>query len=70
MAHVVTRAWQHGKVVHNGEAQGEVGTCQHYYVLSLPHITAVVASSLLVVGPWWALKGEGVSIGKDADKMW
>jgi hypothetical protein len=40
-------------------------------VTSCPcHTSAVVASSLSVVGPWWALKGEGVSIGKDGNRMW
>jgi len=69
VARAVTRAWRHGKVARNGEAQGDVGTCQRRHVLSSPRITAVVALSLLVVGPWWALEGEGVSIGKDADRM-
>jgi hypothetical protein len=58
VAYAVMRAQQHGKVVCNGEAQG---------VLSLPYITVVVVLLLSVVGPWWALEGEGVSIGKDAD---
>ena len=69
VAHAVTRAWRHGKVARNGEAQGDMGTRQHRHVLSSPRVTAVVASSLSVVGTWWALEGEGVSIGKDADRM-
>ena len=69
MACAVTRAWQHGKVVCNGEAQGEVGMCERHHVLSSPRVTAVIALSLSVVGAWWALEGEGVSIGKDADRM-
>jgi hypothetical protein len=34
VARAVTRAWRHGKVVCNGEAQGEVGTRQRCHVLS------------------------------------
>jgi hypothetical protein len=69
VARAVTRAQRHGEVACNGEAQGDVGTCQRCHVLSSPRITAVITSSLSVVGPWWALEGEGVSIGKDADRM-
>jgi hypothetical protein len=69
MAHAVMRARRHGEVARNGEAQGNVGTCQHRHILSSPRVTVVVASLLSVVGPWWALEGEGVSIGKDADRM-
>jgi len=69
MARAVTRARRHGEVARNGEAQGNVGTCQRCHILSLPCVTAVIALSLLVVGPWWALEGEGVSISKDADRM-
>ena len=54
----------------NGEAQGDMGTHQCRHVLSSPRVTAVVASLLLVVGPWWALEGEGVSIGKKANRAW
>jgi len=48
----------HDEVARNGEAQGDVGACQRRHVLSLLCIIAVVASLLLVVGPWWALEGE------------
>ena len=68
VARAVTRAQQHGKVACNGKAQGEVGTRQHCHILSLPCVTAVVTLLLSVVGPWWALEGEGVSISKDADR--
>jgi hypothetical protein len=55
-------------VARNCEAQGGVGACQHRHVLSLPRVIAVVASSLSAVGRWWALEGEGVSIGKKGDR--
>ena len=54
----------HDEVMRNGEAQGDVGARQRRHVLSSPRVIAVVASSLSAVGPWWALEGEGVSIGK------
>jgi hypothetical protein len=54
----------HDKVMRNGEAQGDVGVCQCRHILSLPCVIAVIALSLSAVGPWWALEGEGVSIGK------
>jgi hypothetical protein len=58
----------HGEVARNCEAQGGVGARQRRHVLSSPRVIAVVASSLSVVGRWWALEGEGVSIGKKGDR--
>jgi len=58
----------HDEVACNGEAQGDVGARQCRDVLPLPCVIAVAASSLPVVGPWWALEGGGVSIGKKADR--
>jgi hypothetical protein len=51
-----------------GEAQGDVGARQCRHVLPSPRVIAAVASSLSVVGPWWTLEGEGVSISKKADR--
>ena len=66
MARAVMRARRHGEVVHNGEVARN-GKAQG--ILSSPRVTVVVVLLLSVVGPWWALEGEGVSIGKDADRM-
>jgi len=60
---------RHGEVVHNCEAQGNVGAHQHHHVLSSPHVIAVDASLQSVVGPWWALKGEGVSISEKGGRV-
>jgi hypothetical protein len=61
VACVVMRAQWHGEVARNGKAQG---------ILSSPRVTVVIMLLLSVMGPWWALEGEGVSIGKDADRTW
>ena len=48
----------HGEA-RNCEAQGDMGAHQRRHVLSSPRIIAVNALLQSVVGPWWALKGEG-----------
>jgi hypothetical protein len=58
----------HDEVACNGEAEGDVGARRCRHVLLSPRVVAVVASSLSVVGPRSALEGEGVSIGKKADR--
>ncbi len=61
IVHVVMRAWQpgevlcaagkeHGEVVCNCEAQGNVGAHQRCHVLSSPRVIAIEVSSWLVVG--------------------
>ena len=49
----------YGKIVRNCKAQGDMGAHQHCHILSSPHIIAINMLSWLVVGPWWALEGEG-----------
>jgi len=46
----------HNEVACDGKAQGNVGAHQCCHILPSPHVIAVVAPSLLVVGPWWLLR--------------
>jgi hypothetical protein len=65
--HVQVR--RRGEVACNCEAQGDGGAYQHHHILSLPHTIAIDVSSRSVVGPWWALEGEGVSIGEKGGRV-
>ena len=64
--HVQVR--RRGEVACNCEAQGDVVAHQRHHILSSPCIIVVVVSLLSVVGPWWALEREGVSISKKGDR--
>jgi hypothetical protein len=49
----------HGEVACNCKEQGNMGACQGHHVLSSSCIIAIDTLSQSVVGPRWALKGEG-----------